>query len=107
MRGEDRQQLGHHEPRRRTHARQVRHHTAHPEQTDTVSAFLNMRVADIHAFYTAARAKGAEFVAEPIDRNAEIRCYLRDPDGYLIEIGQATGILHGVYAGPPATSDQP
>ncbi|WP_408630962.1 VOC family protein [Micromonospora inositola] len=23
----------------------------------------------------------------------EIRCYLRDPDGYLIELGQATGIL--------------
>jgi hypothetical protein len=27
----------------------------------------------------------------PIDRGAEIRCYLRDPDGYLIEVGQATG----------------
>lgn len=78
-----------------------------PEQTDTASAFLNMRVADIHAFYTAARAKGADFVTEPTDRKAEIRCYLRDPDSYLIEIGQATGILHGVYADPPATSDQP
>ncbi|MFF2702455.1 VOC family protein, partial [Streptomyces cyaneofuscatus] len=32
---------------------------------------------------------------------AEIRCYLRDPDGYLIEVGQATGMLHGVYADPP------
>jgi hypothetical protein len=27
-----------------------------------------------------------------------IRCYLRDPDGYLIEIGQATGMLRGIYA---------
>lgn len=77
-----------------------------PEQNDTVSAFLNVRVADIAAFYSAARAKGAEFVTEPIDRKAEIRCYLRDPDGYLVEIGQATGILQGVYADPPATSDQ-
>jgi hypothetical protein len=22
----------------------------------------------------------------------------RDPDGYLIEIGQATGMVHGIYA---------
>ncbi len=73
-----------------------------PEPTDPVSAFLNVRVADIAAFYADARDKGAEFLTEPIDRNAEIRCYLRDPDGHLIEIGQATGILRGVYADPPA-----
>ena len=24
-----------------------------------------------------------------MDRGAEIRCYLRDPDGYLIEVGEA------------------
>ncbi|MEY8040250.1 MULTISPECIES: VOC family protein [Saccharopolyspora] len=76
---------------------------APPERTDTASAFLNVRVADIAAFYADARAKGAEFVTEPLDRTAEIRCYLRDPDGYLIEIGQATGILEGRYADPPAT----
>jgi catechol 2,3-dioxygenase-like lactoylglutathione lyase family enzyme len=38
---------------------------------------------------------GAEFVTPPINRGAEIRCYLRDPDGYLIEVGQSTGLLHG------------
>jgi hypothetical protein len=32
-------------------------------------------------------------VTPPIDRGAEIRCYMRDPDGYLIEVGQATGLL--------------
>lgn len=64
-----------------------------------------MRVADIAAFYAGARARGAEFLTEPLDRNAEIRCYLRDPDGYLIEIGQATGILRGIYADPPASGD--
>src|SRR5947207_5758128 len=42
--------------------------------------------------------KGAEFVTPPIDRGAEIRCYLRDPDGYLIEVGQSTGLLHGKLA---------
>jgi len=69
--------------------------------TTTVSSFLNVRVADIAAFYRQARAKGAQFLTEPLDRKAELRCYLRDPDGYLIEIGQATGMLDGIYADPP------
>ena len=42
--------------------------------------------------------KGAEFVTPPIDRGAEIRCYMRDPDGYLIEVGQSTGLLKGKLA---------
>ena len=69
-----------------------------PEPGDPVSAFLNVRVADIEAFYAEATAQGAEFLTEPLDRKAEIRCYMRDPDGYLIEVGQATGMLHGVFA---------
>ncbi|MBE9376412.1 VOC family protein [Saccharopolyspora sp. HNM0983] len=73
-----------------------------PESDDPVTAFLNVRVADIAAFYASARAAGAEFLTEPIDRKAEIRCYMRDPDGRLIEVGQATGMLHGVFADPPA-----
>lgn len=73
-----------------------------PEAGDAISAFLNVRVADIAAFYAHARAQGAEFLTEPLDRKAEIRCYLRDPDGYLIEIGQATGMLEGIFADPPA-----
>jgi catechol 2,3-dioxygenase-like lactoylglutathione lyase family enzyme len=77
---------------------------APPEAGDPVSAFLNVRVADIAAFYAAARAKGAEFLTEPQDRKAELRCYLRDPDGYLIEIGQTTGLQHGVSADQPAAS---
>jgi catechol 2,3-dioxygenase-like lactoylglutathione lyase family enzyme len=75
-----------------------------PEAGDPVSAFLNVRVADIAAFYDHARGKGAEFLTAPIDRKAEIRCYLRDPDGYLIEVGQATGMLEGIFADPPAGS---
>ncbi|UJR83019.1 VOC family protein [Sandaracinus amylolyticus] len=69
-----------------------------PDDPDHVSSFMNLRVADIHACYEAWRAKGAEFLTPPIDRKAELRCYMRDPDGYLIEVGQATGMLHGVYA---------
>jgi catechol 2,3-dioxygenase-like lactoylglutathione lyase family enzyme len=46
----------------------------------------------------AVELKGAEFVTPPIDRGAEIRCYMRDPDGYLIEVGQSTGLLEGKLA---------
>jgi catechol 2,3-dioxygenase-like lactoylglutathione lyase family enzyme len=68
------------------------------EPGGTTSIFLNLRVADIQACYQDWRAKGAEFVTPPIDRGAEIRCYIRDPDGYLIEVGQFTGLLQGKLA---------
>ena len=42
--------------------------------------------------------EGEGFVAPPIDREAEIRCYMRDPGGYMIEVGQATGVLQGHLA---------
>jgi catechol 2,3-dioxygenase-like lactoylglutathione lyase family enzyme len=74
-----------------------------PSPGDPVSTFLNVRVADIKAFYADAKAKGVEFLTEPLDRKAEIRCYMRDPDGYLIEVGQSTGLLKGVFADPPAS----
>ena len=79
---------------------------APPEPGDTVSSFLNVRVADIAAFYADARSKGAQFLTEPLDRKAELRCYLRDPDGYLIEVGQATGMLEGVFADSSAGPEQ-
>ena len=55
---------------------------------DHASAFLNIRVADIHAAYEEWKGRGAEFLTPPIDRGVEIRCYVRDPDGHLIEVGQ-------------------
>ena len=64
-----------------------------PIDTDRVSSFLNIRVADIHAVYREWSARGAEFLTPPIDRGVELRCYMRDPDGHLIEVGQATGML--------------
>ncbi|GES29900.1 VOC family protein [Streptomyces angustmyceticus] len=69
-----------------------------PDDPRTVSAFINLRVADIETCYAQWSAKGAEFLTPPIDRRAELRCYLRDPDGHLIEVGQATGMLKGIYA---------
>jgi len=64
----------------------------------TTSIFLNLRVADIDACYRQWSERGANFLTPPIDRGAEIRCYMRDPDGYLIEVGQATGLLSGQLA---------
>ena len=68
------------------------------EPGSTVSTFMNLRVADIQACYERWSSRGAEFVTPPIDRGAEIRCYMRDPDGYLIEVGQSTGLLEGRLA---------
>jgi predicted enzyme related to lactoylglutathione lyase len=68
------------------------------EPGNTVSTFMNLRVADIQACYEQWRSNGAEFVTPPIDRGAEIRCYMRDPDGYMIEVGQSTGLLKGQLA---------
>jgi catechol 2,3-dioxygenase-like lactoylglutathione lyase family enzyme len=61
-----------------------------PRDPSRVSSFLNLRVADIHALYVEWTARGAEFLTPPIQRATEIRCYIRDPDGYLIEVGQTT-----------------
>ena len=68
------------------------------ERSNRVSSFLNLRVADIQACYRDWSARGAEFLTEPLDRGAEVRCYMRDPDGYLIEVGQSTGLLVGQQA---------
>jgi len=61
-----------------------------PSDPDRVSSFLNIRVRDIHAVYAEWSARGADFVTEPKQHDYEIRCYIRDPDGYLIEVGQTT-----------------
>jgi catechol 2,3-dioxygenase-like lactoylglutathione lyase family enzyme len=66
-----------------------------PRDQDRVSSFLNIRVADIEAIYADWSERGAEFLTPPKDHGREIRCYVRDPDGHLIEVGQATGILRG------------
>jgi catechol 2,3-dioxygenase-like lactoylglutathione lyase family enzyme len=61
-----------------------------PPDPDRVSSFLNIRVADIHARYAEWSARGARFLTPPKQHQFEIRCYIRDPDGYLIEVGQTT-----------------
>ena len=60
-----------------------------PQDPNRVSAFMNIRVADIRKAYEDWRAAGAEFLTEPKDHLREIRAYMRDPDGHLIEVGQS------------------
>jgi catechol 2,3-dioxygenase-like lactoylglutathione lyase family enzyme len=60
-----------------------------------ISSFMNIRVADIQACYELWKSRGAEFLTPPIPKYGEIRCYIRDPDGYIIEIGQSTDLTYG------------
>jgi predicted enzyme related to lactoylglutathione lyase len=67
-----------------------------PADRDSVSSFMNIRVADIEACYKLWRSRGAEFITEPKPKYGETRCYIRDPDGYIIEVGQSNpGIAYG------------
>src|SRR5438132_3895360 len=63
-----------------------------PKDPNRASAFMNIRVADINKAYKEWSAKGAKFLTEPKDHGREIRAYIRDPDGHLIEVGQITGM---------------
>jgi predicted enzyme related to lactoylglutathione lyase len=60
-----------------------------------INSFMNIRVADIQACYSPWKKRGAEFITEPIPKYGEIRCYIRDPDGYIIEVGQSTDQIYG------------
>jgi predicted enzyme related to lactoylglutathione lyase len=67
-----------------------------PADPDSVSSFMNIRVADIQACYSLWKSRGAEFITEPKDKYGETRCYIRDPDGYIIEVGESKpGFAYG------------
>jgi len=67
-----------------------------PPDPNQISSFLNIRVADIQACYKLWKSRGAEFITEPIPKYGETRCYIRDPDGYIIEVGQSNpGVAYG------------
>jgi predicted enzyme related to lactoylglutathione lyase len=63
-----------------------------------INSFMNFRVADIQACYELWKSRGAEFITPPIPKYGEIRCYIRDPDGYIIEVGQSTDLTYGYAA---------
>src|SRR5258707_9041487 len=61
-----------------------------PPDPNLVSIFLNLRVTDIKRYYDLWLSRGAKFITETQVHATELRCYMRDPDGYLIEVGQTT-----------------
>jgi lactoylglutathione lyase len=61
-----------------------------PRDPNVLSIFLNLRVTDIMRYYQLWSSRGAKFITEPKVHATELRCYMRDPDGYLIEVGQTT-----------------
>jgi len=63
---------------------------APPRDPNLLSIFLNLRVTDIKRHYELWSSRGATFITEPKVHTTELRCYMRDPDGYLIEVGQTT-----------------
>jgi catechol 2,3-dioxygenase-like lactoylglutathione lyase family enzyme len=62
---------------------------APPPDADRVSHAMTLRVPDCQAAYEALRSRGASFLTPPHDWGSEIRCFLRDPDGHLVEISQS------------------
>ncbi len=61
-----------------------------PKDLNILSSFINLRVDDIKRCYELWRSRGARFITEPKVHETEMRCYMRDPDGHLIEVGQTT-----------------
>jgi lactoylglutathione lyase len=64
-----------------------------PGNPNVLSIFLNLRVTDIRRCYDLRSSRGAKFITEPKTHAAELRCYMRDPDGCLIEVEQTTMIV--------------
>jgi len=62
---------------------------APPADVGRVSHAMTLRVADCQAAYETLRSRGAKFLTPPHDWGSEIRCFLRDPDGHLVEISQS------------------
>lgn len=62
-----------------------------PADPTRVSHAMTLRVADCRATHDELVRRGATFLTPPHDWGAEIRCFLRDPDGHLVELSQAVG----------------
>jgi catechol 2,3-dioxygenase-like lactoylglutathione lyase family enzyme len=59
---------------------------APPADPDVASAELIVAVPDCRAAHAELVARGATFLAEPVEYAWEIRAFFLDPDGHLFEI---------------------
>lgn len=62
---------------------------APPADPGVVSAELIFAVPDCAAAYETLVARGAAFLAPPVEYDWEVRAFFRDPDGHLFEISEA------------------
>ena len=62
---------------------------ASPTDADRITSELVIRVPDCLAAYETLRSRGAQFLTPPVDWGYEVRAFLRDPDGHLLEISQS------------------
>lgn len=63
-------------------------HFKPPLDTQVVSQAFTIRVKDCIASYEILKKRGANFITPPYDWGQEIRCFFKDPDGYLFEISE-------------------
>jgi catechol 2,3-dioxygenase-like lactoylglutathione lyase family enzyme len=61
---------------------------AAPADPDVAAAELIVAVPDCRAAHAELVARGAVFLADPVEYPWEIRAFFRDPDGHLFEISQ-------------------
>lgn len=61
-----------------------------PADPAAVSHAMTLRVTDCHRAYETLRARGAQFLTPPHESSGETRCFLRDPDGHLVELSAVT-----------------
>ena len=57
-----------------------------PPDPDLATAELIVAVPDCRGAHTELVARGATFLADPVEYPWEIRAFFRDPDGHLFEI---------------------
>ncbi len=63
---------------------------AAPADPDRVSHAMTLKVGDCRAVHDELRSRGGTFLTPPYDWGAEVRAFLRDPDGHLVEISEST-----------------
>lgn len=63
-----------------------------PNNPNRVSHSITIRVPDCQQAYEILKARGAQFLATPVNWEYEIRAFFRDPDGHLFEISQVENI---------------
>ena len=62
---------------------------APPADPGTVAHAMTIRVPDCRAAYETLRGRGARFLTPPVESAWEVRCFLRDLDGHLLELSQS------------------